>query len=644
MNLVEYGPSRSVPGYILGRWDPSAFVSFNSQLNDEQLFALLSKVQFVFSEWEGLIVELNTNQTSSHLKLHNALNIGKLSIEIIKKIGFTVNDDVKVVPDLPGSSWQQVLVPTPINSINLAVIAWKLTIDVINTFAQSNHVSETRLLADKLILKYKSNKATSIHTRLINAAHHNKIPVLSISNSILQFGNGSKSKWLQSTFTENTSALSANLSKDKFQCAAALRAVGLPVPDHYKISNMQQACDAANMLGYPLVIKPTNMDQGMGVIAEIETELELKAAFEKVSSLSREFLIERHIYGKDYRLVVFNNELIWAVERVPAGVMGDGISTITELVNIVNSGVRGKTGYLSMLKALNLDDEAKTLISKKGYSPESIPKENEFIAFRTISNISVGGFPIAVYDKVHPDNAKLAIAAADSLRLDLAGIDLLIPDIGVSWKNSIAGICEVNAQPDLGTITGNHLYGEILKKYLKNNYSIPIIVVLGDKDPSVTVNDIAQVFIKSKLRISTFDGKVLKINNVIQELSKLNFWTSSQSILRNREVDLAILSINDDSFIDLGFPFEYFDFAIIAGDNILSKNHQRSYELILDVFMQSAVEMVKTKIFAIKENLESVSKIHKDLEKHISIESFRKIKTMIKQKLITASDHHSVLK
>ena len=635
MEAILCGKSQTLPGYILGRWEPSVFVRFQSSLTDIDLNSLLAHVAAIFPEWESLKRHENFDETAADLKSINAQRMGDFSTALTQSLGFAANEKVLLVPNVAHSTWQQLLLPTPINRPDLSGHLWKITIDIINNFARTHDVAETRRFADALLLKYQSNQKLSINLRLINAAHQNRIPVIPISETILQFGHGSNSKWLLSSFTENTSAVTANLSKDKFYCAARLRSVGLPAPEHFKIFNIEQACAAAAKIGYPVVLKPTRMEQGQGVVAGIENESELKSAYEKVGQLSKEFLVEKHIDGRDYRLTVFNRALIWAVERVPAGVFGDGVNTITSLVKFANADARRGDKPDSKLKSLVLDDEACSLIAKQGLTPDSVPEKDTFVPFRSIANVAAGGFPVPVYDQVHPDNAKLAVDVAEALRLDLAGIDLLIPDIRVSWKNSVAGICEVNAQPNLGTITGQHIYAEILKKYLDNQYGIPIVLIFGAENPDEIVQDIANVLMSDALQIATYNNQVLKINNVVQEVQSPNFWKCARSLLTNRSVDICIMALNDDSFIDLGFPFEYFDVGIIAGRNVKTNTDQRSFELILNVFMQSAPHMVKSKLFAIKPYLDtpdhSIETLKNIMHESVSVTSFDEILDEIKK-------------
>ena len=621
MSIILPGPSKTLPGFIAGRWEPSAFVSYSTNLEDVALTALLDDARLLVDCWKDIAGEAN-----------HSLRLGRFCVALIRSLEYPVLENIVPVPATPEQPWKQLWLPAPTNRPELAAQLWKTTIDIINRLAENGNTREVKEYACSLIEKLKSAHGSGIDLRFLQAAHKNRIPVSCISNKILQFGNGSNSTWLYSSFTEHTSAVAANLSKDKFYCAARLRSAGLPAPDHYKIHTAEQALDAASRIGYPVVLKPTRMEQGHGVVAGIENPNELTAAFEKVKTISKEFLVEKHVNGNDYRLTVFNGELIWAVERVPAGVTGDGIHSIQKLVEIANSDSRRGHGPGALLKMLSLDDEAVGLMIKQGYKPDSIPGKNEFIAFRKAANIAAGGYPLAVFDQVHPDNAELAIAAAEALRLDLAGVDLLIPDIRVSWKTCTAGICEVNAQPNLGVNTGQHIYGEILKKLLNSRYTIPVILIYGAENPSEFVDVVVHGLNKPGLRTACYADSIIKIDGKPTGKRNRSFWDAARTLLTNRQVDLCVLALNDDTFVDTGFPFEYFDIGIIAGKRVDSPTHKRDYEINLNIFLQFSKNMPRSKFFALDDHSSwSKNEMAMLKQSNVTFSSLTKIKRFISE-------------
>ena len=154
----------------------------------------------------------------------------------------------------------------------------------------------------------------------------------------------------------------------------------------------------ADAAGYPVVVKPADQDGGIAVSADIRTGEELEKAFHRAREKSANVLVEQFIPGRDYRLQVFRGRCVWAIERVPASVTGDGVSTIERLVAIANADPRRGDGPHSPLKRLKLDDEALELLQRDGLSVQSIPAQGAFVKLRRASNVGSGGMPVNVMD------------------------------------------------------------------------------------------------------------------------------------------------------------------------------------------------------------------------------------------------------
>ncbi|KPQ37992.1 MAG: putative D-alanine-D-alanine ligase, partial [Porphyrobacter sp. HL-46] len=280
----------------------------------------------------------------------------------------------------------------------------------------------------------KSNFRSSNMPRFVRAAHGLRLPFRELPGQFLLLGEGVHGRWLDSTFTDATPFIATQLARGKLLGAAHLRLAGLPVPPHRRAATVAEAQAAARALGYPVVVKPADLDGGTGVAAGLQDAEDVARAYEAARRHSASIIVEKHIEGRDYRLTVFQGEVVWAVERVPAGVTGDGKACIAELVAAANADPRRGSGDHAPLKRLMLDDEANALLAQSGISADTVPPAGCFIRLRRAANVASGGMPVAVFERVHPDNAQLAVRAAAALRLDLAGVDLIIPDIARSWR------------------------------------------------------------------------------------------------------------------------------------------------------------------------------------------------------------------
>jgi cyanophycin synthetase len=268
------------------------------------------------------------------------------------------------------------------------------------------------------------------------------------------------------------------------QTATLLKQAGLPGAIHKKVKSVEEAQAAAELLGYPVVVKPANQDQGLGVAADLQDADNVAKAFEQCLAMSRNVLVERHFDGFTHRLSVFNGRVIKATKRMAGGVIGDGSHSVAELVDIARcseSFLRHQARKGRRL--LELDEEAMGLLAQFGMHVGSVPREGQYVRLRRRDNINAGGtnVPIPIED-VHLDNRGLAIRAAAVLRLDFAGVDIITSDIAKSWLEVGALICEVNAQPEMAPTDTPNIFETVLQEMMQEGARIPVhllIVVSG---------------------------------------------------------------------------------------------------------------------------------------------------------------------
>ncbi len=378
----------------------------------------------------------------------------------------------------------------------------------------------------------------------IRAAHGLGIPCRLLPGGVWQYGWGRHSRLLLSTISDATSAIGVRWAKDKLATSALLRLAGLPVPAHHLVASAEEAQAVAIQLGFPVVVKPADLDQLQGVEAGLQFPAEVQRAYARAAKLSKKILVEKHVAGKDFRLLVFQGELVWAHERIPAGVTGDGKSSIAVLIDVANQDPRRGLQSWSQMRPISLNDEAYELLAAAGMSLVSVPPEGEFVRLRRIANVSNGGTPVGCFERVHPDNARLVEQAAKVLRLDIAGIDLLVPDIAVSWRVSGGGICEVNAQPQLSP-TSPHIYAQILRGLVAGDGRVPSCLVLAS-----TSNGLAQR-LTDRLQQC---GLAAMLAATIPELT---------SCLLDEACGALVLASDGDALLHGGVPLDRFDILVL---------------------------------------------------------------------------------
>jgi cyanophycin synthetase len=285
---------------------------------------------------------------------------------------------------------------------------------------------------------------------IVRAARQRGIPVRRLnSGSLVQLGHGFRQRRICTAETDATSAIAEMIAQDKQLTRALLSAVGVPVPEGRPVTDADDAWKAAQEIGLPVVVKPQYGNHGRGVATNLSTREQIDKAYAAAREEGSSILVESYIPGDDYRLLVIGGRLVAAARREPAHVIGDGRSTITQLVAEVNRDPRRSDGHATVLSFIKLDAVGLAVLAEQEYSPESVPPSGQRVLIRRNGNLSTGGTATDVTDRVHPETAARAVEAARAVGLDIAGVDVVAVDIGRSLEEQRGAVVEVNAGPGL---------------------------------------------------------------------------------------------------------------------------------------------------------------------------------------------------
>ncbi len=282
------------------------------------------------------------------------------------------------------------------------------------------------------------------------AARARGIPVQRVSDySMLPLGQGARQVRYWAVETDRTSSVAASIAKDKQLTRLLLKAVGVPAPDGQLIESPDEAWEAAQELGFPVVIKPNDGSRGRAVSLNLTTEEQVRAAFTEARRISPYVVIERYEPGDAYRFLVIGERLAAATRRDPADFVGDGKSTIAQLIESSNADPRRGDDDMTPLRRLTLDAEARDVLAEQGFAADSIPKTGARV--RLLHQLTPGmeAAFADVTDLVHPETADCAVRAARAIGLDVAGLDVVARDVSLPPEQGGMTIVEVNSGPGL---------------------------------------------------------------------------------------------------------------------------------------------------------------------------------------------------
>jgi cyanophycin synthetase len=409
---------------------------------------------------------------------------------------------------------------------------------------------------------------------IVAAARARDIPVVRLTptDSLVQLGYGEYQKRIQAAETSNTRAIAVDMCQNKAMTNRMLRAVAVPVPDNHVVHSADEAWQAAQEIGLPVVVKPEDGNQGKGVSVNLSTEEEVRAAYAIARVNGNGVLVERYIVGHDYRLLVVGGKMVAAARREPAQVVGDGQHTIAELVALVNADPRRRPGHSSSLTRITLDDGARLVLDQQGFTIDSVPEEGQSVRLRSNCNLSTGGTATDVTDEVHPANARMAELAAQIFDLDVAGIDMLCQDIKRPMAEQGGAIIEVNAAPGLRM----HLFptngtprdvGTPIVEMLYPNGApsrIPIIAVTGTNGKTTVTRLIAHMYTTAHWRVGMTCTEGVTINGEQIMAGDCSGPKSAQAVLLHPGVEVAVLETARGGILREGLAFDACSVGVVT--------------------------------------------------------------------------------
>ncbi|NQV12937.1 MAG: hypothetical protein HQ530_01405 [Parcubacteria group bacterium] len=264
---------------------------------------------------------------------------------------------------------------------------------------------------------------------------------------------------------------SARVARGKTLTRELLERCDVPIPRGCAINKIEELSAAYAKLTKPLVIKPVAEMCGRGITVNIDSIAKAESAFGIANKLGgKKIILEEQIAGEDHRLLVIGGKFIAGLKRTRAFVVGDGQSSIAELIQQENVAREKSDKYI---KAIEIDDSAKTALADGGYNLQSVVKKDERVIVKMTGNVGAGGISENVTDSVCPENIDLVLRITRYFNLEIAGVDILSTDISKPLADTGGAVIEVNEEPGLRMHQEPYIGKPIMAAEILVNYIFP---------------------------------------------------------------------------------------------------------------------------------------------------------------------------
>ncbi len=407
---------------------------------------------------------------------------------------------------------------------------------------------------------------------IVDAAMARGIPFFRLTDgSMVQLGWGSRQRRIQAAETDTTGVIAEDIAQDKNLTKKLLHAAGVPVPMGQPVTSLEQGWTVAQKIGLPVVVKPKDGNQGKGVTVNITERSAYETAFAAAARYGV-VMVEKYLPGHDYRLLVVGKRLVAAARREPPLVVGDGVHSVRDLVDLVNADPRRGEGHATSLTRIRFDDIAVARLRAQGLEPTSVPEKGRRVVLRDNANLSTGGTATDVTDDVHPEVAARAVLAAEQIGLDICGVDVVCESVLRPLEEQSGGVVEVNAAPglrmhltpsfgkgrDIGRAVIEHMFpkGETGR--------IPVIAVTGTNGKTTTVRLTAHLIRAQGLRVGMTNTDGVFVNGRQTDSGDCSGPRSARNVLLHPEVDAAVLETARGGMLREGLAFDRCKVAVVT--------------------------------------------------------------------------------
>jgi cyanophycin synthetase len=408
---------------------------------------------------------------------------------------------------------------------------------------------------------------------IVDEAVAHDIPWIRLgTNSLIQLGYGVNQMRFQATMTCKTSSIAVDIACNKEETKRLLYNNAIPVAKGDIVVDEEDLLKCIDRIGFPIVIKPLDGNHGKGASINVLTKEAAIEGLAYAKKYSRRVIVERFITGFDFRVLVIDNKIVAAAQRVPAHVKGNGKDSIETLIAEVNKDPRRGYGHENVLTEITVDRDTEDLLAKYNYTLATVPEADEVVYLKSTANLSTGGTSIDVTDLMHPENVFLSERIARIIGLDICGIDIMAQNLTQPLKENGGVILEVNAAPGfrMHLAPSDGLPRNVAAPVVDMLYPpgkssrIPIIAVTGTNGKTTTTRLIAHIVKNMGYRVGFTTSDGIYVQNHMLEKGDTTGPYSAEFILKDPTVEFAVLETARGGILRSGLGFSRCDIGVIT--------------------------------------------------------------------------------
>lgn len=407
---------------------------------------------------------------------------------------------------------------------------------------------------------------------IVDEAQKRNIPSIRLDKyNLVQLGTGKYQKRIRATITSDTNFIAVETADNKHLTNMMLYDAGLPVPDSIITKDLSEIIDFYNKIKQTITVKPLEGYRGEGVSIYLDNEKEIEKAFKWAKSYDDDIIAQPTVDGNIYRMLVIDYKFCAGVKLMPPKIIGDGKSTVKELIDKLNISQNRGIGDKCKLTRIKIDDITLHILESRGLNVESVLPEGEAITIKTSGSMRLGSSAIDISDEIHPINKFLVERAAKVIGLNVAGIDVIAPNLKDSLLENNGKIIEINAAPDFRmhinpTIGKKRNAPAMLMDMLfpkDSNHRVPIISITGTVGKTITAHFLAYCLSRKGKNIGLTSTEGLYISGRQLKEGDMTYPEYVNLVLKDPTVDIAVLETSKEGILRRGLGYEFSDIGIV---------------------------------------------------------------------------------